>query len=698
MQATSVVVCLHCAGGKYTSRISAPSDGLLAFYAFSASGFIQDSGPLSLLLESSPILPVHGSGCLFQSCAEFQHDSAGYQSLSIQKPVPIAGSAGFSICLWYSPFSNVTSGQTLFGFHEGQLFAGRFYESEDLIVRVYSGNILVYYFIQEFGFSQDEWKHICLCLDSNGLISVYLNGTLRNEPYKVGNDLVVQNWTSNLIGRNFEKWSNESSQFQGLMGEFRIYDRQLSQEEILELHAWRGQSYNATSCALCTVGHFSSAHGATTASICELCDKGTYASLEGSTVCQLCEEGKFLPQIGSSSSDLCALCYVGTYSDSQGSANCTECPEGTSCDSTGAKSNSSCDACPAGKTSATGAAECRKCSVLESCYNWQCPEKQYRKGDICSTCSICKNISIDQCSAYSDTQCAPCAGSSCSTVETSMILKGFETIFDFQIYGTAAFKISIASALGGGLSPADVVISQVCDSTGSCSAVRRVIHDRRSSVSDVTVSYSIYSDTDPSQISAKIKMSNFSTAISSVMSAQTNRTVNATTSANAPNLQCQADYYVESSSTCIPCSKCSSYLVHCGSNTDAVCSTTSQTTVIVAAVAAAAGVSLIIVVVAIYRWNVLRKRAVVSRRLMEVEVFIPGKIAVMEQDLPWALRQKYEVRGVLGRGAFGVVLEALDKQADSLVAIKLVFPVGRQFTNEELNGLQREVRYLRTLF
>ena len=138
--------------------------------------------------------------------------------------------------------------------------------------------------------------------------------------------------------------------------------------------------------------------------------------------------------------------------------------------------------------------------------------------------------------------------------------------------------------------------------------------------------------------------------------------------------------------------------MHCGSNTDAVCSTTSQTTVIVAAVAAAAGVSLIIVVVAIYRWNVLRKRAVVSRRLMEVEVFIPGKIAVMEQDLPWALRQKYEVRGVLGRGAFGVVLEALDKQADSLVAIKLVFPVGRQFTNEELNGLQREVRYLRTLF
>ena len=68
-----------------------------------------------------------------------------------------------------------------------------------------------------------------------------------------------------------------------------------------------------------------------------------------------------------------------------------------------------------------------------------------------------------------------------------MTLKGFETISDFQIYGTAAFKISVASALGGGLSPADVVISQVCDSTGSCSAVTRVIQGRRSSASDVTV-------------------------------------------------------------------------------------------------------------------------------------------------------------------------------------------------------------------
>ena len=281
-----------------------------------------------------------------------------------------------------------------------------------------------------------------------------------------------------------------------------------------------------------------------------------------------------------------------------------------------------------------------------------------------------------------------------------MTLKGFETISDFQIYGTAAFKISVASALGGGLSPADVVISQVCDSTGSCSAVRRVIQGRRSSASDVTVSFSVYSDTDPSEIAAKIEMSNFTNAISSVMSAQTNRTVNASTSATAPTLQCQADYYLESSSTCVPCSVCSSYLVHCGSSTDAVCSTTSQTTVIVAAVAAAAGASLVVVVVAVYRWNMLRKRAVVSRRLMDIEseAFIPGEIAVMEHDLPWALRQNYEAKGVLGRGAFGVVLEALDIHAKSLVAIKLVFPVGRQFTNEELNGLLREVRTLRTVF
>ena len=135
--------------------------------------------------------------------------------------------------------------------------------------------------------------------------------------------------------------------------------------------------------------------------------------------------------------------------------------------------------------------------------------------------------------------------------------------------------------------------------------------------------------------------------------------------------------------------------MRCGSSTDAVCSTTSQTSEIVESVPSVAGV--VIFLIAIFRWNVIRKRGAVSRRLMEIpsEDFVPGKTAVDQQDLPWSLRLRYKARGVLGRGAFGVVLEALDIRANSLVAIKLVFPVGRQFTNEELQRLLLEVQISR---
>ena len=131
--------------------------------------------------------------------------------------------------------------------------------------------------------------------------------------------------------------------------------------------------------------------------------------------------------------------------------------------------------------------------------------------------------------------------------------------------------------------------------------------------------------------------------------------------------------------------------MHCGSNADAVCATSSQITEIIAGVASAAVFVLILVMSALYRWNSLRKRAMVSRRLMDLEPLVPGTTPVLEKDLPWALRIKYHAKGVLGRGAFGVVLEAVDKNNHDLCAIKLIFPVGKQFTAEEFKALEREV-------
>ena len=364
-RATSAATCLPCEAGTYAFRDTAPSQGLLAFYAFSSSAFQQDSGTNGYLLQLSSPPPVSGADCLFGSCAELSFSSLGGEYFLLPA-LPIAGMPGFSICLWYKPSLNVSSGQTLFGFNSGQLNVGRLYESEDLIVRIFSGNHLVYYFTVVGGFRAVEWNHLCVGLDEFGDVSVFFNGTLQNEPHNVGSYLTARNWTSNYIGRTASESSLDATAYVGLVAEFRVYSRQLGQEEITELVSWRGQSYNASSCSSCVAGLFSTALSATSPSTCVLCERGSYASADGLTECVSCAAGTFLSLAGSTSSDECAQCSAGKYTAFQGSANCSDCPAGTSSTTSGAYSNSSCLACAQGKTSAAGADICRACTSSDT--------------------------------------------------------------------------------------------------------------------------------------------------------------------------------------------------------------------------------------------------------------------------------------------------------------------------------------------
>ncbi len=65
-----------------------------------------------------------------------------------------------------------------------------------------------------------------------------------------------------------------------------------------------------------------------------------------------------------------------------------------------------------------------------------------------------------------------------------------------------------------------------------------------------------------------------------------------------------------------------------------------------------------------------------------------------QDDLPSELRQKYEVIQVIGRGTFGVVLEAwqlTNNRRRLKRAIKLVFSPGRNLSETEIRRLDREV-------
>ena len=79
-----------------------------------------------------------------------------------------------------------------------------------------------------------------------------------------------------------------------------------------------------------------------------------------------------------------------------------------------------------------------------------------------------------------------------------------------------------------------------------------------------------------------------------------------------------------------------------------------------------------------------------SRRLIGAQVGTPAN----QKDLPHELRDKYEVVQVIGKGTFGVVLEAwqlTNHRRRLRRAIKLVHAQGRHLTDKEIRRLDREV-------
>ena len=86
-----------------------------------------------------------------------------------------------------------------------------------------------------------------------------------------------------------------------------------------------------------------------------------------------------------------------------------------------------------------------------------------------------------------------------------------------------------------------------------------------------------------------------------------------------------------------------------------------------------------------------------SRRLIGADIGTPAN----QKDLPHELRDKYEVIRVIGRGTFGVVLEAwqlTNNRRRLKRAVKLVHAQGRQLDEKEIRRLDREVRFARVYF
>ena len=86
-----------------------------------------------------------------------------------------------------------------------------------------------------------------------------------------------------------------------------------------------------------------------------------------------------------------------------------------------------------------------------------------------------------------------------------------------------------------------------------------------------------------------------------------------------------------------------------------------------------------------------RLRVVTSRRLLEAAVGTEAR----QGDLPYELRRKYEAVRVVGRGAFGVVIEAwqlTNGRRNVPRAVKLMYSERAALTDKEVRRMDREVR------
>ena len=106
---------------------------------------------------------------------------------------------------------------------------------------------------------------------------------------------------------------------------------------------------------------------------------------------------------------------------------------------------------------------------------------------------------------------------------------------------------------------------------------------------------------------------------------------------------------------------------------------------------ASIGAIIILAITLAYFWRATTAPA--SRRLIKSK---KGELAD-QKDLPYELRKKYEAVEVLGSGSYGVVLEAWQLSTGKRTvrrAVKLVHAKSRQFSEQDLRRLDREVLFV----
>ncbi len=197
-----------------------------------------------------------------------------------------------------------------------------------------------------------------------------------------------------------------------------------------------GEFYNPNSkykdlCDYCPKGTWS--NGTVPITECEACAAGSIAPKEGYKWCTVCDEGTYekdrlscvncpsgtTSAKGATSASECGICGKGSFTTTGKSSDCKKCPVGTYEDS-----RTSCKTCPVGSISGEGASECLRCPAGSIAFNktlcLACPagsrDVNRASCEVCPAGTFSKEGEADKCTACPAGYIAPYAGStSCST-------------------------------------------------------------------------------------------------------------------------------------------------------------------------------------------------------------------------------------------------------------------------------------------
>jgi hypothetical protein len=241
------------------------------------------------------------------------------------------------------------------------------------------------------------WNHIAVSISGpNG--KMWINGVLVASFTFTGSRQTATS-ASNALGRH---GTSASYYWKGGFDDYRIFNRPLTNAEVLAVYQFRGDSYTATFPILCSAGTFTNSPGA---SVCTECSAGSYSSGSGAIVCVACSGGRYSSGVGMTSSDACTSCGAGKYSTGTGMslvASCTDCEVGKYSTGTGMSLVASCTDCFSGQYQSTAGAS--TCTV--------CQAGTYSSGtgmQLSSTCTLCSAGTYSTAlGAASETACVAC--------------------------------------------------------------------------------------------------------------------------------------------------------------------------------------------------------------------------------------------------------------------------------------------------